>query len=158
MNSDHLDTPTPGVVPKIRTSQYIILAGTDDGDTPAVSRKGSVVEETELDRLKRDYDQVKTRISALGFAIPGSVISRYTVCGTTGCKCHQDPPIKHGPYFQYTRKLAGKTITRKVDADQVDLYREWIANRRLLDQLNNELNELARQATARILTGKKPPN
>lgn len=109
------------------------------------------MEETELDRLGRAYEQVKARIGELGFAIPGSVISRYSVCGTTGCKCHRDPPAKHGPYFQYTRKLAGKTITRKVDADQVDQYREWIANRRLLDQLNNELDELSRRAVDLIL-------
>lgn len=109
------------------------------------------MEETELDRLKRAYEQVKVRICELGFAIPGSVIERYSVCGTAGCKCHRDPPIKHGPYFQYTRKLAGKTITRKVNADQVGLYREWIANRRLLDQLNNELDELSRQAIELLL-------
>lgn len=158
MNSDHLDTPTPGVVPQIITNQYIILVGNDRGDTPVAGREESVLEETELDRLKRDYEQVKLRIGGLGFAIPGSVISRYSVCGTAGCKCHRDPPIKHGPYFQYTRKLAGKTITRKVDPDQVDLYREWIANRRLLDQLNNQLDELSRHAIELLLTQNQPIN
>lgn len=31
--------------------------------------------------------------------------------GTPGCRCKADPPQLHGPYWQWTRKVAGKTVT-----------------------------------------------
>ena len=34
------------------------------------------------------------------------------------CGCHADPPRLHGPYWQWTRKIAAKTICRWLSADQ----------------------------------------
>ena len=102
----------------------------------------------ELSRLQRRYQAVQNKVRELGFIAPGSLIERYTVCGTPGCRCHADPPTRHGPYIQYTRKLGGKTFTRRLDAEQANHYREWIANRRALDQLTTEMDELSQQAPA----------
>jgi uncharacterized protein DUF6788 len=102
----------------------------------------------ELTRLQRRYQAAQDQVRTLGFIAPGSVIERYTVCGTPGCRCHADPPNRHGPYFQYTRKLSGKTLTRRLNAEQADRYREWIANRRKLDELTTEMDELSQQAAA----------
>ncbi len=100
----------------------------------------------DLPRLRRRYRALQDQVRTLGFIAPGSVLERTTVCGTAGCRCHGDPPIRHGPYFQYTRKVAGKTLTRRLTADQAQRYREWIANRRRLDQLLAAMDELSRQA------------
>jgi hypothetical protein len=102
----------------------------------------------ELRRLQRRYRAVQDQVRKLGFIAPGSIIERSTVCGTPGCRCHADPPTRHGPYFQYTRKLAGKTFTRRLNAEQADRYREWIANRRALDELTAEMDQLSQQAAA----------
>src|SRR5674476_739765 len=59
----------------------------------------------------RRATQITNEIATLGFALPGSVALRYTTCGTSGCRCHADPPQPHGPYPSWTRKVAGKTIT-----------------------------------------------
>jgi hypothetical protein len=55
------------------------------------------------------------------------VAERYTICGKATCRCHADPPQRHGPYYQYSRKVAGKTVSRLVTAEQADQYRQWIA-------------------------------
>jgi hypothetical protein len=109
------------------------------------------VADAELARLRRDYRALQDQIRGLGFVAPGSVIERYTVCGTHGCRCHRDPPTRHGPYFQYTRKLDGKTLTRRLNAEQADRYREWIANRRRLDELTDQMDQLSHQATELLL-------
>lgn len=101
---------------------------------------------TELDRLKRDYQAAQDQVRELGFIALGSVLERYTVCGSQGCRCHHDPPVKHGPYFQYTRKLNGKTLTRRLDPAQAERYRSWIANRRRLDELITQMDQISRQA------------
>ena len=112
--------------------------------------------DTELTRLRRDYRATQDQIRTLGFVAPGSVIERYTVCGTPGCRCHGDPPTRHGPYFQYTRKLAGKTLTRRLTPEQAQRYREWISNRRRLDELTDQMDQLSRQATELLLTPPAP--
>ena len=56
-------------------------------------------------------------------------------CGRKGCRCQATPAALHGPYFQWTAKVDGKTVTVRVRPDEVPLYREWIGNGRKLDQV-----------------------
>ena len=107
--------------------------------------------DAELARLRRDYRATQDQIRQLGFVAPGSVIERRTVCATPGCACHADPPTRHGPYLQYTRKLDGKTLTRRLTGEQAERYREWIANRRRLDQLTDQMDRLSHQATELLI-------
>ncbi len=48
-------------------------------------------------------------IAATGMVLPGSITQRRTRCGRPNCGCHADPPRLHGPYWQWTRKVAAKT-------------------------------------------------
>jgi hypothetical protein len=64
-----------------------------------------------LQRLRRRHQALATRLGQLGFAVSGSLTLRYTYCGKPGCRCQADPPRPHGPYYQLTRKVAGKTVT-----------------------------------------------
>jgi len=108
---------------------------------------------------------IAAELAGLGLALPGSLIQRRVRCGRATCRCHADPPALHGPYWQWTRKQAGKTITRLVPDDQVEDYRHWLDNHRRLRQLVAELEDLtltvADQATghqARARQPGKPPD
>jgi len=85
---------------------------------------------------------IAAELASLGLALPGTLIERHVRCGKPGCRCHADPPVLHGPYWQWTRKLAGKTITRFVPDDQLDDYRQWLDNHRRLRALVAELEAL----------------
>jgi len=67
----------------------------------------------------------------------------HTACGKTGCRCQADPPQLHGPYQQWTRKIAGKTVTRRLTAEQADTYRPWFDQARQLRDLLNQLESLS---------------
>ena len=112
--------------------------------------------ETEFAEGQRRYQALQDQVRELGFIASGSVLERYTICGTQGCRCHRDPPLKHGPYLQYTRKVDGKTLTRRLDAAQADRYREWIANRRKLDELIAAMDQTSREA-AGLLGSRSDP-
>ena len=58
------------------------------------------------------------KIARTGKVLPGSLTERRTRCGYPGCSCHADPPRLHGPYWQWTRKVAAKTVGRWLSADQ----------------------------------------
>lgn len=74
-------------------------------------------------------------IARKGQVLPGSITSRHTHCGRDGCKCMADPPQPHGPYFQWTRKVAAKTVGRWLSPDQAADYQPWVANDRRLREL-----------------------
>ena len=78
----------------------------------------------------------------LGLALPGTLIQRRVRCGWASCRCHADPPVLHGPYWQWTRKIDGKTVTRLVPDDQLADYRQWLDNHRRLRALVAELEDL----------------
>ena len=114
-----------------------------------------------LPQLRRRHQALAARLGQAGFAVSGSLTRRYTRCGKPGCRCQADPPQLHGPYYQLTRKAAGKTVTTRLTAGQAARYAEWIANQRELRRLITEMENISRQAAGLILsespeTGKTP--
>ena len=113
-----------------------------------------------LERLESSYRalaaQLAGELASVGFISPGSVVSRYTSCGKPGCRCQATPPQRHGPYYQWSRAVAGKTVSRRLTEAEADLYQGWIANRRRIEQLIAQMEQtsalagdlLLRQAAA----------
>ena len=85
-------------------------------------------------------------IARSGMVLPGSITQRRTRCGRRNCGCHADPPRLHGPYWQWTRKVAAKTICRWLSADQHRDYTTWIDNDRRLRELLTRLETLGAAA------------
>lgn len=81
-------------------------------------------------------------IARTGQVLPGSIASRRTHCGRPGCKCMADPPQPHGPYFQWTRKVAAKTVGRWLSPEQAAAYQPWVANDRRLRELVGRLEAI----------------
>jgi malate synthase len=57
-----------------------------------------------------------------------------------------DPPRLHGPYWQWTRKIAAKTACRWLSPAQREDYQAWIDNDRRLRDLLGQLEELGAAA------------
>jgi hypothetical protein len=87
--------------------------------------------------------RIAAEITALGFALPGTLADRMTRCGLPACCCHADPPRLHGPYQQWIRKKDGKTATRILTDDQLADYGPWFDNHRRLRELITELENLS---------------
>lgn len=103
-----------------------------------------------LQRYQRDYQALAAELAKIGFIIPGSLVARRTSCGKPGCRCQGDPPRRHGPYWQWSRAIAGKTISRRLTEAEADLYREWIANRHHLEEIISQMEDIS-AAAARML-------
>jgi uncharacterized protein DUF6788 len=85
-------------------------------------------------------------IASSGMVLPGSITERRTRCGRAGCSCHADPPRLHGPYWQWTRKVAARTVCRWLSAEQNRDYTAWIDNDRRLRELLARLEALGTAA------------
>ena len=107
----------------------------------------------DLDNLLADIAQVKLDLGDLGVVLRGTVTERYMPCGRKGCKCQAVPATLHGPYFQWTTKVDGKTKTVRLRPEEARFYREWIANGRKLDQVIKAWEQTG-IAAAEIIRGK----
>ena len=83
------------------------------------------------------------QINRLGFCLPGTLTERRTRCSSPGCRCRQDPPALHGPYYSWTRKINGKTVTRTLTPQQARRYQPWFDDARRLRGLAAELEALS---------------
>jgi hypothetical protein len=97
------------------------------------------------DPVRDEIRQITRELTILarsGQILPGSIQQRHTRCGRPGCACQADPPRPHGPYWQWTRKLAGKTVTRRLSTEQIEHYRPWIDNDRRIRELVARLEQI----------------
>lgn len=96
-----------------------------------------------IDRSTNErHHEIQQRLAMIGLAMPGSLTKRYMRCSSRGCHCHADPPHLHGPYWQWTRKIDGKTAQRMLKPDEATRYAPWFHNARTLRNLANELETL----------------
>ncbi len=112
---------------------------------------------TGLAALQGRYQACRKQLLEVGLIASGSLIHRYTVCANRGCHCHHDPPQRHGPYWQYTRKVDGKTVTARLTSEQAERYQEWIDNRRQLDQIIAEMDQVSQQVRDLLLSQTPKP-
>jgi len=108
---------------------------------PWIAGKLEEVEPTKRQQAK--LEQITAELAALGPCLPGSVVVRTGRCGKAACSCHHDPPRLHGPFRSWTRKVAGKTVTRLLSEDQLAAYQSLFDNHRRLKTLVHELEELS---------------
>jgi hypothetical protein len=94
----------------------------------------------QADRRRR---ALLAQISELGFCLPGTLTERRTRCSSPGCRCKADPPALHGPYYSWTRKINGKTVTRTLSPEQARRYQPWFDDARRLRALAAELEALS---------------
>ncbi len=69
-------------------------------------------------------DRIKARLVKLlaeGVMIPGSIKKQWNVCGMPGCRCKDpDDPQKHGPYWQLSFTLAGRSTSMFVKNEEYE--------------------------------------
>src|ERR1700691_2786327 len=98
-------------------------------------------------------DQIAAQLAQAGFALPGTLTVRSYACGKPGCRCHADPPRLHGPYAEWTRKIGGKTVTRRLPPPELAEYQPLFDNAKKLRALLAELQDLTLEI---IETGNSP--
>lgn len=102
--------------------------------------------EQRLATYERRYRELAAQLADIGMISAGSLTRRHTRCTSPGCKCRADPPQPHGPYWQWTRKINAKTITRRLTPAEAKLYRRWIANDRRMRRTIDQMRTVAAKA------------
>src|ERR1700751_127798 len=87
-------------------------------------------------------DRIAAELARADFALPGTLTVRAYACGKPSCRCHADPPTLHGPYAEWTRKFAGKTVTRRLSDTELAAWQPLFDNAKRMRALLAELQDL----------------
>ncbi len=82
--------------------------------------------------LQPQYQRLCARLAQTGYISQGSVVDRSRL-----------RPPRSG--YQWTRKVAGKTVTVALSPEQFDSLRQAIENRRILQKIISRMERLSRQ-------------
>jgi len=84
--------------------------------------------------------RIKKRLLELGHMLPGSISTQWNVCGNARCQC-KDPknPKKHGPYYQLSFSVKGKSSSMFIQKDAVVETRKRIKRYKTFKQLSFDL-------------------
>jgi hypothetical protein len=103
-----------------------------------------------LERLEIRHRALVSELADLGLVLRGSIVRRMTRCGQPTCSCKASPPRLHGPYYLWTRKVAGKTVTAQLPPEQAARCLEWSRNMRKLDRIVRRLQAIGLEAAAAV--------
>lgn len=115
---------------------------------PKSTKNRTASVDSSLRRLEQRHRALLTQLGDLGLVLRGSIASRLTRCGNPTCRCKAEPPQLHGPYYVWTRKVAGKTVTAMLTPEQATRCQDWSRNMRKLDRIVRELQAIGLRAAA----------
>lgn len=95
----------------------------------------------------REYDARLRALAPDGFILQGSVVRRHLVRQTTA------GPKRYGPYYLWTRKSSGKTLTVALDQAQAALIRDAIQRERALARRLSDLRTMSERILFALTTG-----
>jgi len=84
--------------------------------------------------------RVLKKLNALGPMLPGSISEQWNVCGTEGCACKAAKnPVRHGPYYQLSFSVKGRSSTMFIKQNDVAEARRRIKRYKQFKELSFEL-------------------
>ena len=99
-----------------------------------------------LQALVNDRSTLLQNISELGDFQPGSITSAFRRCGSPNCHCAKPKDPGHGPHFQLTQKVDGKTVTQNLPSPaDVRKAEIEVAEFRKFQALTSELVDVNRK-------------
>lgn len=116
------------------------------------------VQKATTERLRPYRERVRrlaAQLAETSFFVKGTVIRHYARCGNPACRCQRDATQRHGPYYRWSTKVAGKTVSRHLTDEEGRLYSEWIAERRRVREILRQIERVSEKAADVILQGER---
>jgi hypothetical protein len=103
-----------------------------------------------VDPTRSRFRQTRQQLQQVDYFLKGTVLKRMMKCGQPTCACQRDASQRHGPYFQWTYKLQGKTVSVTLSPQAAPLYQAATKQHRQLKVVLARMERLSRTALARL--------
>jgi len=89
---------------------------------------------------RKSIAKIKEALNTLGPMLPGSISTQWNVCGKAGCRCKDpDNPQRHGPYYQLSFSVGGRSSTMFLKKDEVAQVKKCLQRYKRFKELTKEL-------------------
>lgn len=82
-------------------------------------------------------EEIKRKISGVDLVCAGTLQERMKTCGRSYCRCSEDPEAMHGPYYEWTRYVDGRLVSKTLAPEQARVLKKAIADYREIQDLLN---------------------
>ena len=103
-----------------------------------------------LDAYAKRFQALQADLAQIEYFSKGTLLARMVRCGKPQCACGKDPSKRHGPYYEWTYKVRGKTVTVRLAPEAAPSFRAAARQYRKLKTILNRLETLSRQALAKL--------
>ena len=86
-------------------------------------------------RSRKRLHEIRARIAAMEYVCSGTLHERTKICGKPSCACARQRGARHGPYYQWSRRKAGRQDNAVIPPAAVPHFRGAISNYRELRRL-----------------------
>ena len=102
---------------------------------------------TSLDAYAKRFQELKADLTQIEYFSKGTLLARMVRCGKPQCACGKDPSKRHGPYYEWTYKARGKTVTVRLAPQAAPFFRAAARQtRKLKTMAGNALPSSSREA------------
>jgi hypothetical protein len=108
-----------------------------------MSRSRPTSTSTKIAKHAQRFQELKRGLDQLEYFCKGTVLKRMTKCGKAYCACRSDPDKRHGPYFELTYKIEGKTVNVRLSPETAPLYKAASAQFRKLKTTLQRLEKIS---------------
>ena len=77
-------------------------------------------------QMDSKIELLKNQIIAKDWVLQGTVLKQFKQCGKNNCRCHQNKKYWHGPYWIWTRKEKGETISKTLSENQAKMVKRLL--------------------------------
>lgn len=93
--------------------------------------------------INSKIEKLLNELISLKGILPGSISTQYNVCGTPNCKCKdKENPIKHGPYYQLSYTVLGKSSSKFIKKEDFNIATEMCVNYKRFKEICSQLPAL----------------
>ena len=78
---------------------------------------------TTFNAYAKRFQELKADLAQIEYFSKGTLLARMVRCGKPQCACGKDPSKRHGPYYEWTYKARGKTVTVRLAPEAAPLFR-----------------------------------
>ncbi|RJP32582.1 MAG: hypothetical protein C4536_05830 [Actinobacteria bacterium] len=95
---------------------------------------------------ERRIAEIKEKISGMYLVCAGTLQERMKTCGRSYCRCSEDPEAMHGPYYEWTRYVDGRLVSKTLSPEQARVLEKAIANYRETEDLLNVWKQISAES------------
>ena len=103
-----------------------------------------------LKAYAQHFQELKADLSQIEYFSKGTLLARMIRCGKPQCACGKDPGKRHGPYYEWTYKARGKTVTVRLAPEAAPFFRAATRQYRKLKTILDRMETLSRQVLGKL--------